>query len=265
MVRPIRYILLILYSIWAYFWFFFLGAVTVLGYIVAMILWPRSPGDKFYWCNHAYEAVWSFLCGMKYRVEGKEHFKPDTAYVIASNHKATADLFIVARATRGIRFRPLSKIELTRLPIIGFLFKHAILAVDRTDNESRKASIKVMEKAITEDKLSVLIFPEGTRNRTPYPLKEFYNGAFIVAIETQTPLIPMVILNTDVITPLTSPLIHPGLMICKYLEPIETKGMTMDDMEELKSDVYFRMEQVVKEHRKQQHRAGFGLKVDAAE
>lgn len=265
MLKPIRYILLILYSIWAYFWFFFLGGVTVLGYIVAMILWPRSPGDKFYWCNHAYEAVWSFLCGMKYRVEGKERLKPDTAYVIASNHKATADLFIVAHATRGVRFRPLSKIELTRLPIIGFLFKHAILAVDRTDNESRKASIKVMEKAITKDKLSVLIFPEGTRNRTPYPLKEFYNGAFIVAIETQTPLIPMIILNTDVVTPLTSPLIHPGLMICKFLEPIDTKGMTMDDMEELKNEVYFRMEQVLKEHRKQQHRADLGLKVDAAD
>lgn len=265
MIKLIRYILLSLYSLWAYWWFFFLGGLTVLGYIIAMILWPRSPGDKFYWCNHAYEAVWSFLCGMRYRVEGKEHFDRDRAYVITSNHKATADLFIVARATRGIRFRPLSKIELTRLPIIGFLFRHAILAVDRTSPESRKASIKVMEKAITEDKLSVLIFPEGTRNRTPYPLKEFYNGAFIVAIETQTPIMPMVILNTDVVMPPGSGLVHPGLMICKYLEPIETKGMTLDDMEELKSEVFFRMEQVVKQHRKQQHRAGLGLQVDPAE
>ncbi len=39
-----------------------------------------------------------------------------------------------------------------------------------------------------------MVFPEGTFNMTTEPLKEFYDGAFRVAIETQTPVKPVLFL-----------------------------------------------------------------------
>ena len=68
--------------------------------------------------------------------------------------------------------------------------------------------------------MSPLIFPEGTRNRTDKPLKEFYDGAFRIAIECQVPILPMVMLNIDAITPQNTNLIRPGKLYCHILHPV---------------------------------------------
>jgi 1-acyl-sn-glycerol-3-phosphate acyltransferase len=74
--------------------------------------------------------------------------------------------------------------ETGKLPLFGFIYRNAIVAVDRTNAVSRAQSIRVL-KSILRKGISVLFFPEGTYNETDQPLKEFYNGAFRVAIETQ--------------------------------------------------------------------------------
>jgi len=44
--------------------------------------------------------------------------------------------------------------------------------------------------------ISILIFPEGTFNETTNPLKDCYDGAFRLAIETQTPIKPLIFIDT---------------------------------------------------------------------
>jgi 1-acyl-sn-glycerol-3-phosphate acyltransferase len=91
----------------------------------------------------------------------------------------------------------------------------------------------------------VLIFPEGTRNKTTKPLKEFYDGAFRLAIETQLPILPMVMCNTKAMWGNEKFLIRPVDLKAIYLKPISTNGLTENDIQSLKEQVYKLMESVV--------------------
>lgn len=248
-MKVLKYTGLFVYSIWAYFWFMLLAIVSVFVFIFILIFVRKDPGRYLYaWC-HWYDVVWSFLCFTRYEVTGREYYDPGRAYVITSNHKTVGDMFLMVEALHHVRYRPLSKVELKDIPVLGFLFSKTLLFVDRSDPESRKKSIALMEEQITRENMSILIFPEGTRNRTTAPLKDFYDGAFRVAIECQVPVMPMVMLDTDVITPQSTWLIYPGKKLtCHFLPPIETVGMTTEQLPALKEEVYRQMERVVIDH-----------------
>jgi 1-acyl-sn-glycerol-3-phosphate acyltransferase len=78
---------------------------------------------------------------------------------------------------------------------------------------------------------SILIFPEGTMNRSDAPLSEFYDGAFRLAIETQTAIVPMVILNARKLLPRDNPLaIRPGVLECVFADRVEVTGLKPDDL-----------------------------------
>jgi len=83
----------------------------------------------------------------------------------------------------------------------------------------------------------MLIYPEGTRNKTSEPLKSFYDGAFKLAIDTQKPIIPVVLLNTKKILP-AYPIMcfMPGKIQMDILAPIYTEGHTVQSLKQLAFD-----------------------------
>ena len=81
---------------------------------------------------------------------------------------------------------------MSKVPVFGFIYRNAIVTVDRSSTGNRAKSVRIL-KSIIKKGISVLVFPEGTFNMTNQPLKEFYDGAFRVAIETQTPVKPVLI------------------------------------------------------------------------
>jgi 1-acyl-sn-glycerol-3-phosphate acyltransferase len=115
--------------------------------------------------------------------------------------------------------------------------------VDRRDAERRAKSVRALKAAIKHG-ISIFIFPEGTFNETDKPLKEFYDGAFRIAIETQTPIKPLLFVDTlkrlhyRGLFELT-----PGLNRVVYLEKFEVTGLTMNDVTTLKQRVYDAMEE----------------------
>ena len=87
--------------------------------------------------------------------------------------------------------------------------------------------------------ISVVIAPEGTFNTTGQPLKEFYDGAFRVAIETQTPIKPILFLDTyDRMSYLNVLSLTPGRSRAVYLQEISVDGLTVKDVGMLKEKVY---------------------------
>ncbi|HEY0274026.1 MAG TPA: lysophospholipid acyltransferase family protein, partial [Chitinophaga sp.] len=93
-------------------------------------------------------------------------------------------------------------------------------------------------KAALKQGIHILLYPEGTRNRTPLPMKPFYDGAFSLAIDTQLPLMPSVLFNTRRINPPGAFYAEPHPVEYHFLPPIETKGMTRDDIPVLKERVF---------------------------
>lgn len=93
--------------------------------------------------------------------------------------------------------------------------------------------------------ISILIFPEGTMNRTNNVLQPFYDGAFRIAIETQSPILPMVVINAGKLMPPNQMLVKPGRIEVHAEEPISSDGLTLKDLPILKNKTYEKMLEMI--------------------
>ena len=169
-------------------------------------------------------------------------------YIFVSNHISYLDSAVLVKAYRQ-PVRPLGKVEMSKMPVFGFIYKKAIVTVDRSSLHNRAASISIM-KSILSKGISVVVFPEGTFNTTGNPLKEFYDGAFRLAIETQTPIKPVLFLDTysrmhyGGIFSMT-----PGRRRIIYLQEIKVDGLKNNDIQHLKKKTYAAMEKKLIEYK----------------
>ena len=169
-------------------------------------------------------------------------------YIFVINHSSLLDAALLPKAFRQ-PVRPLGKVETSKVPVFGFIYRKAIVTVDRSDAVNRAQSLRIL-KSIIGKGISVLFFPEGTYNETGLPLKEFYSGAFRVAIETQTPLKPVLFLDAynrmhhqNVFS------LNPGKCRIVFLDEIPVSGLKISDTEDLKWKVYEIMERKLGEYR----------------
>jgi 1-acyl-sn-glycerol-3-phosphate acyltransferase len=173
--------------------------------------------------------VWGFLIGLRFRRYG---WKPEYGakpIVMVTNHNSYLDT-VVSYVSVKAAFRTLAKRELLKLPIMGFIFKTSGIMVDRSSPESRKQSYERMVEAIKLGE-SLMIYPEGTQNRTQEPMQPFYDGAFKLAIATQVPVLPIITINTRRIMPQAKiGKMWPGIISQHFMEPISTVGMTEADV-----------------------------------
>ncbi|RZJ74836.1 MAG: 1-acyl-sn-glycerol-3-phosphate acyltransferase [Flavobacterium sp.] len=165
-------------------------------------------------------------------------------HIYVGNHGSYLDAIAVCVGIPQY-FSPLGKVEMTKIPIFGLIYKRIVVLIDRSSKESREESVNALKTDISNGQ-SILIFPEGTMNKTDKPLSEFYDGAFRIAIETQTPLMPFVMINNRALLPRINPLnARPGLLTTIFITPVDVKGLTQDDMPMLKQKVYNLMEEAI--------------------
>ena len=127
---------------------------------------------------------------------------------------------------------------MSRLPFFGFIYRNAIVTVDRSSPDNRARSVRILKSAIRKG-ISIFIFPEGTLNETGRPLKEFYDGAFRIAIETQTPIKPVLLLNSyDRMNYKSIFSLNPGISRSVFLPEVPVEGLTVKDVGMLKEKVF---------------------------
>lgn len=181
-----------------------------------------------------------FFFGIRYKVEGAECLDKERNYIFVSNHQSALDIpFCMASCPQPFSF--LAKHEVDRIPVVGYLARNMHVYVNRKSEKSRKESADRMIRHMEAGR-SIHIYPEGTRNRTDMPLKDFYNGAFRLAIETQRPIAVLCIGGSNKAMHPNFPFqLSPAYVPCIWSEPIETKGMSLDDVEHLKNLVRQRL------------------------
>lgn len=162
-------------------------------------------------------------------------------HIYVGNHGSYLDAIAVCISVPQY-FSPLGKVEMTKIPVFGLIYKRIVVLIDRSSKESREQSVNALKEDLAKGE-SILIFPEGTMNKTNQPLSEFYDGAFRIAIETQTTLMPFVMINNRDLLPRVNPLsAHPGIIETIFLPPVSVKGLTIDDLPTLKKNVFDLME-----------------------
>ena len=183
------------------------------------------------------------LWGIRFRNIYEAPHDPARQYVFVFNHISYMDIPMLMKSIRSQHFRILGKAEMAKIPVFGFFYRNAVVMVDRNSASKRASSVHKLKSVISRG-ISVVIAPEGTFNTTGHPLKEFYDGAFKIAIETQTPVKPLLFLDTyDRLNYRSIFSFTPGRSRTVYLDEISVEGLTIRDVKLLKEKVFKIMEE----------------------
>jgi len=188
---------------------------------------------------------WLTIIGMRVSIQGT--MPQDQRYVIVANQISYLDTLNIFCAVKGY-FRPLGKKEVSKIPVVGFIYKQIVILVDRSDVHSRARSLRLLWRVLHHEG-HIIIFPEGTFNETGRPLKEFYDGAFRLAINTHTPVLPVLFPDTVARWHYSAWWkLWPGRNRAIYLEPVAAAGLQLQDLAALKNKVYAAMEAGLVQH-----------------
>ena len=243
LLKPLQWI----YSIYAFITFVAIMLLIFPFVIIASFFGRIRGGNMILRLCILWGDVWFPLIFIWYKKIYETPHDKKKPYIFLSNHISYLDSAIIMKAYRQ-PIRPLGKVEMSKVPVFGFIYRNAIVTVDRSSVTNRASSFRVLKSLISKG-ISVLVFPEGTFNMGTTPLKEFYDGAFRVAIETQTPIKPVLFLDAYRRMPYESLFqMTPGISRIVYLNEIPVAGYTLKDVGKLKDEVYAIMEKKLIEY-----------------
>jgi 1-acyl-sn-glycerol-3-phosphate acyltransferase len=222
-----------IWAVWAAIAFI----TTMIIFLIPFILFcyfKKDPGKTIrftkwsrYWIDS-----FLFLTFSPLKIRGRENFAPGENYIVLCNHNSFMDVPITTPAIPGGN-KTIAKIELSRIPLFGLLYKTGSVLVDRKSDASRKESFNKM-KDVLDMGLHMCLYPEGTRNKTSQPLRPFHNGAFRLAFDTNKSIIPALIFNTRKVLPANKTFYAmPHKVEIHFLEPVAIKnGETVEELRE---------------------------------
>lgn len=167
-------------------------------WIIGLIAEPQRT-RIFRQISKAWMRLFFFLTGCSLKIKGKKNLRKDEKYIVVCNHNSLMDVPVTTPFIPGAN-KTIAKTEMSKIPLFGLIYKRGSILVDRKNQDSRRDSFRKM-KAVLNMGMHMCIYPEGTRNKTNLPLKDFHDGAFKLAIETGVPILPALLFNTKKILP----------------------------------------------------------------
>ncbi|MBU6158068.1 MAG: 1-acyl-sn-glycerol-3-phosphate acyltransferase [Bacteroidetes bacterium] len=197
---------------------------------------------------HIWSDVWLWLIGIRHQRIVEAELEKGKSYIFVSNHNSYMDIPQLLQAVRS-PLKGLGKAEVGDIPLFGIIYKAGVVTVNRSCAEARARSVAEL-KELLHDGISIYIAPEGTFNESNVPLSKFYDGAFRLAIQTQTPIKPLLFLDAVDRMHWSSLLtINPGKLRTVYLDAISPAGYTEADLPVLRQKVYDVMEAKLREYK----------------
>lgn len=187
-------------------------------------LWFRRAAVAAVWLN----PLW------KFRTSGVIITDPRRPYVAVSNHESYADIFLISHLPWEMKW--LSKDDVFRIPVMGWMMRMAgDISVTRSDRRSRVEALDGIRDRLSKN-VSVMVMPEGTRSPRDEMLP-FRDGAFRVAVETGSPILPIAVAGTRHCMAKGSLLFNRATAEARVLEPVPTEGLTLADVPRLRDEV----------------------------
>jgi 1-acyl-sn-glycerol-3-phosphate acyltransferase len=246
----IRNILGRIFAAWAIL-LFVITLLIVFPPLLALAFWkePRR-SNIMHSILRGWMEVFFFVTGLRLKIRGIENFKKGENYIVVFNHRSLMDPPVSTPFMPGGN-KTIAKAEMAKTPVFGIIYRRGSVLVDRKNEDSRRTSYMHM-KEVVEMGLHMVIYPEGTRNKTKEPLTRFHDGAFRLAMDTGKPVMPALLFNTDKVLPWNRKFFFwPAKIFLDYLPAVDPSGFS--SVEELKKhvfDIMFRHYVAVKPQRK---------------
>jgi 1-acyl-sn-glycerol-3-phosphate acyltransferase len=217
-------------------WVYVFGAGATLFYagttVLRTYLWRRNLHRCCDWAARRWGQSLLWAAGVKVVLEGTENLLTDGPQIVVSNHQSWFDVFTLAAAL-PVRYRFVAKQELGEIPVFGKAWKSCgHVSVDRGNREAAVEALDQAWREVREDKLTMVLFPEGTRSPDGR-LKDFKKGAFVLAVQGQVPLVPVAVLGSREILAKGDARVRSGEIRVRIGKPIPTEGATIRDRNRL--------------------------------
>ena len=225
-------------SLWAWF---VLGVVVIAWTpMVAVVRLVTAPFDKGRYAagylfrkltvvHQTLNPLWRFT------TTGVRIDDPRRPYVVVANHQSFVDILVISHLPWEMKW--LSKETFFKIPLVGWMMRMAgDIPLVRGEKKSAVQAMKACAQRL-DQRVSVMIFPEGTRSRDG-ELQPFKDGAFRLAIEAGVPVLPLAV--NGAYTALVKGDWRFGVSNAevRVLDPIQTDGMTIDDVARLRDQAH---------------------------
>ncbi len=206
--------------------------------------------------NYLWSRLYFFLCFIPVSLEWRFPLDKNVTYIFTANHTSWFDIVMLGYVPKPIVF--VGKASIGKLPLFGYMYRKLHITLDRNNLRSRYAALEKAKRVIDEG-FSLGMFPEGgIRTTNPPQMVSFKDGPFRVAIEKQVPIVPVTIpFNWMCLPEDGSLLVYRRKLKIIFHEPISTKGLTLADLEHLKSRVF----KVIDEELKRQNKPAVKRKI----
>lgn len=247
-MKPILRVIQVLYCIYALL-IFVLIMLLIFPFVIGCLPFGKiRGGNMIYQLCRFWGGSWYHLVGISHHEIYEAPHRKDEQFIFVANHASYIDIPAVVLATRQ-PIRILGKKEMVKIPVFGWIYRAAVVLVDRKKSATRTKSVRALKSAIHQQ-ISILIFPEGTFNMCNDPLIPFYDGAFRIAIETQTPIKPLLLIDALERLHYKGLLeLTPGKNRVVYLAEIPVKGLDISNLQQLKNQVFLAMEEGLRRYR----------------
>ena len=225
-------------SAWTWAW---MGVVVLVGLpILALLVVVTAPFDR----GRYVAGRWFRLVGVamakvnplwRFRWSGTPPADLRRPYVVVSNHESFADILLISHLPWEMKW--MAKAEMFRLPVVGWMMRLAgDIPIERGVGGKPLARALAKSRATLGKRVSVMMFPEGTRSTTADMLP-FKDGAFLLAIHAGVPILPLALAGTRTALPKHDWRFRRAVAEVMILEPVETAGLAPGDANELKQRV----------------------------
>lgn len=242
--KPLQFV----YCIYAFLIFALLTFIAFPFVMLSLTFGKIKGGNMIYHICKTWAWIWYLFIGIRHQEIFESEHNIHQQYIFVGNHSSYIDIPpIVLIAHQPIRV--LGKYEMVKVPVFGLIYRAAVILVDRSNSETRSKSVRALKTAI-KNNISIFIFPEGTFNESENPLKSFFDGAFRIAIETQTPIKPILLVDTLERLHFKSIFsLSPGKNRVVYLKEVPVTGLVMSDIPALREQVFQLMDAGLRRYR----------------
>lgn len=225
--------------------FWLIPTISIYTIVLGLLSLASVVLDRRGHAAHACARCWSWLIlattGVRVHTAGREQLDAGRAYVFVSNHQSIYDIPILF-ASLPFELRIIAKASLGWFPFLGWHLRwtgHLLVDRGRPNQTTLRRVSERMRKG-----QSLVVFPEGTRSADGR-VSSFKRGIFLLAIEAGLPIVPVAVIRTRHVMMKGRLTTRPGDVGLVVHRPIETTGLSRDDVRGLAEDVRRRIEATV--------------------
>jgi 1-acyl-sn-glycerol-3-phosphate acyltransferase len=213
-----------------------LGTFSILSTVV------DRKGHAAHWCARAWSWLILATTGVNVSVRGLDRVKPGETYVFISNHQSIYDIPVIF-ASLPFQLRIIAKESLGRFPFLGWhLIRAGHLLVDRRKPD--RSGILNRWRRLVGDRLSLIIFPEGTRSADGQ-VGHFKAGSFLLALEAGLTVVPLSVSGSRHVMRKGRLMTCPGHVTLQVHEPVAAPRIGKPSAEDARA-LAARIEEVVR-------------------